>query len=360
MSDQFREYSGVLHIHTAYSDGFGDMPYIIRCAKDAGLDFAIVSDHNTLDALDDGWQRWHDSLLLVIGVEVSSIYGHALVLGLDHCPWWRYVHPSEYLPAIERMGGTSFIAHPAHRSRWKFRHAKHAWPNLHSESYAGLEIWAYMHDWVHWAYPFHPIKGIRHPGSKIHGPHPPLLREWDEIAQRRHVAGIGSLDAHEFHFPIRKLRPALFRMLPMDYLFRTVRTHVLMPEHTGDAARDAATLTQALAKGRCFVEYLPAGDATGTRFTARRGDELALMGDELWLGGIRQAHAALSLSKGGELEFKATLPQDADITLVWNSQPIAHATGRQLIHHDSRPGVYRIEARRNGLPWVFTNHIYVR
>ncbi len=346
MMKDLLEYKGVIHVHTAYSDSSGRMPYAVECARKTGADYVIIADHNTLQSRREGWEGWHDGVLLVIGVEVTSVKGHALVLGLERCGGWRHAHPDVYLPQVERLGGTAFIAHPERTHRGKLFRRPQAWPNLKTQCYVGIEIWSFMHDWIEWAFPWHPIAGVRNPGAGIVGPHPEVLRQWDQVALGRHISGIGALDAHERRYPIRRLDWSLLKVLPMEHLFRTVRTHVLTTEWSGDAGADIATLGRALAAGRCFTAYDLAGDSTGSRFFARRGGKVALMGDEV--------------TRGAALEFVATVPREAEIALLRNSEVIAAGTGSELVHHDAAPGVYRVEAHLGGKPWVFTNHIYVR
>ena len=344
------EYKGVLHVHTSYSDSSAGMPYVVECAEKAGLDYVVVGDHGTLRSKREGWEGWHDGILLVIGVEVTSLEGHSLVLGLDRCPRWRRIHPDEYLPKVERLGGTAFIAHPERANRGKLYRKPQAWPHLHTDSYAGIEIWSYLHDWVDWAYPWHLIAGIKDPDAGIAGPHPAVLRNWDEVALRRHVSGVAALDAHEVRLPVPRLKWSWLKVLPTEFLFRTARTHVLMPEWSSDGAADVRALTETLVAGRCFAAYDLLGDSTGARFFARRGgvsgDPVAIMGDEV--------------AADGDLEFVATVPQEAEVALIRNSEVIAKARTRELVHRDARPGVYRVEARLRNRPWLFTNHIYVR
>lgn len=343
---ELQEYNGGIHVHTAYSDSSGRMPYVIECARKAGLDYVIIGDHNTLRARDEGWEGYHDGVLVVVGVEVSSSKGHTLALGLGRCPRRVPAHPDEYLPEIARAGGIAFIAHPEQNGRTTLRWSRQDWPDLKTDCYAGIEIWSYMHDWFEWAKPWHPIAGIRNPEAGITGPVPEVLRAWDEIALRRHISGIGALDAHELRLPIHQLKWSLLKILPLEYTLTTIHTHALMRPMSGDAAADIAALTDALAAGRCFTAYDFIGDATGTRFAARRGQETALMGDEI--------------QAGGELEFTASVPREADIALLRNSEVVAKVSACQLTHRDARPGVYRVEARLDGQPWVYTNHIYVR
>ena len=169
----------------------------------------------------------------------------------------------------------------------------------------------------------------------------------EDTARAFHARVAGALDAHEWRFPIPRCRWSLFKMLALDYLCGTIRTHVLMPAWSGDGRRDVVALTEALAAGRSFIAYDFLGDAAGTRFTARRGGEtIASFGDEI--------------PADGETEFVVVLPREADVTLLRNSEPVASARAAEFVHRDSRPGVYRVEARLQNRPWVFTNHIYVR
>ena len=340
------EYVGGIHVHTAYSDSSGRMPYVVECARKAGLDYVIIGDHNTLGARREGWEGYHDGVLVVVGVEISSLKGHALVLGLDDCARRTKKHPGEYLPEVEEAGGTAFIAHPEQAHRRSFRFGRQCWPDLETDCYAGVEIWSYMHDWLEWACPWHPIAGVRHPERGITGPARGVLRNWDAVALRRHVSGIGALDAHELRLPIHQFRWSLLKILPLEYTLSTVRTHALIRAWTGEAEADIAALTEALVGGRCFAAYDLIGDATGTRFEARRGEQTIAMGEEV--------------PAGAEIEFAVSLPAAAHIALVRNSEPIAEADGAALVHRDARPGVYRVEAWLGGRPWVFTNHIYVR
>lgn len=45
------EYVGALHIHSVYSDGTGTVEEIINYAREVGLDYLILTDHNTVKAL---------------------------------------------------------------------------------------------------------------------------------------------------------------------------------------------------------------------------------------------------------------------------------------------------------------------
>ncbi|HUX15651.1 MAG TPA: PHP domain-containing protein, partial [Phycisphaerae bacterium] len=65
------EYVGAFHVHSCYSDGSGTYQEIASAAARAGLDFVVMSDHDTLRPRADGWQGWHDGVLVIVGTEIS-------------------------------------------------------------------------------------------------------------------------------------------------------------------------------------------------------------------------------------------------------------------------------------------------
>ena len=66
------EYVGALHIHSVFSDGSGEIKEIVKFAIEAELDFLILTDHNTLRALNEGFEHWYDNTLLLIGCEINE------------------------------------------------------------------------------------------------------------------------------------------------------------------------------------------------------------------------------------------------------------------------------------------------
>ena len=63
--------SCVVHVHSTYSDGTGTVPEIAAAAGRNGVDVVLLTDHDTLAARRRGEERWHDSVLVLVGEEVS-------------------------------------------------------------------------------------------------------------------------------------------------------------------------------------------------------------------------------------------------------------------------------------------------
>jgi len=66
------EYSSVIHVHSNYSDGSGEIPEIARYAGEVGVDIVLMTDHNTLRPLKDGLEGWYGSTLVLIGTEIND------------------------------------------------------------------------------------------------------------------------------------------------------------------------------------------------------------------------------------------------------------------------------------------------
>ena len=51
------EYVGSVHMHSTFSDGTGEVPDIAKFADEVGLDFIMLTDHNTLRAMHEGYEK---------------------------------------------------------------------------------------------------------------------------------------------------------------------------------------------------------------------------------------------------------------------------------------------------------------
>ena len=65
------DYRGVVHCHSTYSDGTGDMAEIGKAANDAGIDFVMMTDHDQMKPMEAGEEKWNGSALIICGTEVT-------------------------------------------------------------------------------------------------------------------------------------------------------------------------------------------------------------------------------------------------------------------------------------------------
>ena len=80
------EYVGAIHMHSVFSDGSGEVKDIARSADESGLDYIILTDHNTLRALKEGFEGWYNNTLLLVseaaGGKVEIIKSAVLAYGI--------------------------------------------------------------------------------------------------------------------------------------------------------------------------------------------------------------------------------------------------------------------------------------
>ena len=103
---------GDFHVHTAHSDGSCDVAgtrgpcpatHTFDAARDAGLDFVAITDHNTLTQLADiaAAQKQYPKTLLIPGTEVTTFNGHANAVGLSQFVDFQLGSPR--LPTLAKL-----------------------------------------------------------------------------------------------------------------------------------------------------------------------------------------------------------------------------------------------------------------
>jgi hypothetical protein len=345
------DYKGACHIHTDYSDGNISIPDVVTSAQDADLDFIILSDHNTLLPKQDGWEGWHDNLLVIIGVEASPRYaGHFLALntkplgrnGDVDLSRYEYMSSRDCLDDALDYGSTAYIVHPMGIKKKNFMIKLEAWNDWERNGFAGIEIWSYLHDWLEDL----KISNFRHfcknPNLQIKGPDPNLLSLWDHLGQQRKVVGISGLDAH-----IRKIPFARRPLFTYTELFQTIRTHVLIDGELSKSNDAILSICEAHKEGRCYVSFDRLEDATGFTFAANTDKQTYHMGEEF-------------PSSGEEIHYKVKTPCPATIKLLKDGKICTEREGSSLEFSSREKGVFRVEAYLNHKPWIFANPIYVR
>jgi len=108
-------YRGDFHAHTNFSDGYHPPVDLVNVARSAGLDFFVITDHNTVEA----YPKFGNvsDILIIPGIEVTMKEGHYNVFGLegefdwlpDVCVW-----PAELSGSIGRFNSsTQLMQHAA-------------------------------------------------------------------------------------------------------------------------------------------------------------------------------------------------------------------------------------------------------
>src|SRR5919109_3155835 len=97
-----RYYPGALHMHTTYSDGTGTVDEVIQAARDAGLRWIVITDHDTLEGRP--FEGWRNDVLVIVGHEITPDHNHFLALNVDEVID-RTLAPQDYVDAVYARGG---------------------------------------------------------------------------------------------------------------------------------------------------------------------------------------------------------------------------------------------------------------
>jgi hypothetical protein len=114
-------YQGDLHCHTFHSDARGAPETLHDAARQAGLDFLAVSDHNTISHHRYFGPRSSPELVFIRAMEVTTSAGHANVFGLGEYVDFRLAQSSDARELAERVhdgGGLLSINHDKPPDPW--------------------------------------------------------------------------------------------------------------------------------------------------------------------------------------------------------------------------------------------------
>ncbi|GAC1534285.1 MAG: CehA/McbA family metallohydrolase [Herpetosiphon sp.] len=250
-------YRGELHCHTTYSDGTSSPAEVVATAREQGLDFLAITDHNTTSHLRALHTLAPHDLLMIPGIEVTTFRGHWNVWGLSEWVDFRGVEPSQMRAAMEwarSRGGLISCNHP--------KPFGPPWENTTVEDYDCVEI--------------------------CNGPWPTnevALAFWDaQLRRGRRVTAVGGSDMHRL----------------------TGHRHHLGEPTNWVYCRHGATPAAILAgikAGHVVISIAPTGP-TMTLHGSINGGTRVMMGDQLVVpaGGHVTLECTVSFANGSALE----------------------------------------------------------
>lgn len=344
---------GAYHIHTNRSDGSGSLADVAAAAEDAGLQFVIVTDHGDATRPPEPPQ-YLQGVLVIDAVEISTISGHLVALGLQReSPYPFGGESRDTLEDVHRMGGWAVAAHP------DSPHAGLAW--------RGDDVPVDGFEWLNadseWRderpvrllltlgrYFFRPSESI----ASIFDRPAASLRRWDELLTRRNVVGLAGVDAHariglDEDAEAQASGTILARPSYKD-MFRTVAQGVALREPlTGEAGRDASAILAALRAGRTFSVVRAVASPGLIEFSATDGSRTSEMGE------------SLESESGVSINASVPAPANATVVLIRDGEEVATGTGSASFAAARGPSVYRAEVRLPGapVPWIVTNAIRI-
>ncbi|HEY6100232.1 MAG TPA: PHP domain-containing protein [Anaeromyxobacter sp.] len=332
------EIRGAYHVHTARSDGRGTLDDVVRAAKQAGLQFVVVTDHNLL-ALDE--QGYRDGVLVVEATEVSTAFGHVVALGVPRA-LTAQEREEDPLGAICALGGVAVVAHPFHPRRPFTGWDRGPW--------RGFEVVSNDTAW-------HSVVHDRAVGKAALAA---LSLPWDSA---RSVLTLSDSPDDELHRFDEELRAAAARPgapSPAKVLLCAADAHGY-PSYraafeafsmhlpvvlTGDAERDVRAVVGALAggTGTCVFD----GEAPGRILRLARGRKVGTL--EAGPAALLRGATSVLLRDGVVIPHVVVAGPNVALTL---------GVGVIRCEDGCAAGNYRLELWRGGQPWIFTNPVSI-
>lgn len=173
-------YAGEMHSHTNHSDGKASLAELMAAASQRGLDFIVLSDHNTIAAHPD-IPKANSAPLVIPGQEWTTFYGHAVAVGIREYIDWRAERTDplhEKISAVHNQGGLVSIAHPFVVGDPFCTGCEWEYANVDLDAVDLVEIWS---------------------GSWQKGaiPNWRALSWWDKLLNRGYrITGVGARDVH--------------------------------------------------------------------------------------------------------------------------------------------------------------------
>jgi hypothetical protein len=137
-------YRGDLHNHTVHSDGVNTVPELAAYARERGLDYLAITDHNTSSHHEEIARLGDVGILLIPGEEVTTYRGHANVWGLHEWLDFRCRDGDavrRVMDYADSKGVPFSINHPKKAGPpWEFSDV----------SYRCMEVWQAPWRWYNW------------------------------------------------------------------------------------------------------------------------------------------------------------------------------------------------------------------
>lgn len=249
---------GDLQSHTEHSDAKGTVRQLVDKARELGLDFLAVTDHNSVSHHPRLAELADQEVLLIPGQEVTTFYGHMNVWGTSRWCDFRCRSDADMAAVIDlahRNGGVCSINHPkTNGPPWEYS------PDLPVDA---MEVW--QGPWPH-----------RNEES---------LALWDRLLNAgRRLPAVGGSD---YHCPAG----AEMNFLRLGQPTTWVKA----------SARSVPAILDAIRAGRVSISVTPDGPRLDLR--AGAGQMTSEMGGEL------------SLSPGAGVDVEVEIKRGADWTL---------------------------------------------
>jgi hypothetical protein len=362
---KYSDYRGVTHALTNYSQGSAPPAEMIEHAAKADIDFLYITDLNHFDSSLDIF-GYNNDVLVFTAKKISLLDAHFLVYSQQSLREMDSLGSAQTLVndfmnrmPSESKAETVFLAHP-------FK-AGHEWSLDYPKGLSGIEVMnlrqMWQQTWIHkkasfvWSlflYIFNPkialLRLVNEPKQEI--------ELWDRLNRTQKTIGV--LGNHSTG-KIFSAGPISFSFPTYEDSFRFASNHLLIPgELTGIASRDMEKVHKAFTQGHFYFAVDALANPEGFAAYIKSGNRDYLMG------------SAVPLSKNSTLyvDLPALNIKNFEIKVFKDGVEYLQSRKQNSEFKITEPGNYRVYARLRlqlpipgelrWIPWIYTNHFYVR
>ena len=333
---------GAIHIHTTSSDGTGNIDEISKAAKEAGLDWIIITDHNKLGVK----EGIYNGVYVLTGEEISPSSNSNHCMAFDIKEQIKNVEePLEYLQEIRKQNGFSCICHPHESLERNNSYSAIRWEYNNFSMIDGIEIWNYFSNWTNdyddtnlFSQAYYYLFG----NFLKNEPLQETLEMWDKlnVGVRTPKFAIGGLDSHAIKY---KKFMMTYTVYPYSTLFKTVINVIPSKEKLPhDFEKAKKIIFDSIKSGRLFILDQRRGNNCEMYFYAHNKTLACTLGDNIEID--------------DDSEITVMLPKRAEIRLIKDGETWLRAKRTKRAKFKIKySGTYRVEIYRFSQAWAFSN-----
>ncbi len=334
---------GAIHIHTKFSDGSGDIDEITKSAEKAGLDWIIITDHNTISVK----EGIYNNVIVLTGEEITPETGsHYLALNIKEVVL-PSDNPLKYIQEVRNQNGFGFTAHPDENINRKNNFPPLIWTDKNISG-DGIEIWNWFSSWadnVNNSNIFYLIYSYFFRHKLIKGPYEATLNRWDEMNNKtdKIFPAVAGIDAHAL--AVKKYIIPL-KIFSYDVMLGTLCN--VLYYNGGLSCRSFEDKKQFI-----LNSVKSGGNLMINRHILKDIPEIYIKNSS------RTAHPGAYVKLDDNTYIFIKTVKTALIRIFLNGKKYKEITGKNINVKITETGKYRAEIFYKNQPWAFSNPIAV-
>ena len=333
--------NGAIHIHTILSDGSADIDYISKTAKNLGLDYIIISDHNKKSE-----EGFFNGVYVISAEEITPNSGNHYLAFNTQSVILPDEKPQIYVDEVRKSSGFGFMAHPFESEKRKNTFPSLKWKD-NSIVGDGLELWNWFSSWadnVNDANVFTLAYAYFFKHRLISAPCSECLKYWDSLnnSKQEIFPALCGVDAHALL--VRKY------ILPLKiFPYKTMLNTFCNSLSVSDEADKSFEFT----KNQILNALKNGNNIMYNRHEGKIPPEFY----------VENSTAKVNAGEVINLDDNTYLKVKSDKTVLFrvfrNGELLHEETDFNCNFKIVQGGKYRVEVYRKGKPWAFSNPVCV-